>query len=69
MVEPLSEPISPELALVDPVLAEAARAALPEEPWKAFLPAPTLAGVHCCAESSTIAPVSAPSARINVALT
>jgi hypothetical protein len=40
VVEPLSEPISPELALVDPVLAEAARAALPEEPWKAFLPAP-----------------------------
>jgi hypothetical protein len=37
---PLLEPISPELALVDPVLAEAARAALPEEPWEAFLPAP-----------------------------
>jgi hypothetical protein len=34
------EPISPELALVDPVLAEAARAALPEEPWRAFIPAP-----------------------------
>ncbi|HET9673630.1 MAG TPA: hypothetical protein VFP31_02390 [Gaiellaceae bacterium] len=46
-MEPLSEPISPELALVDPVLAEAARAALPEEPWKAFIPAP-------------VAPVAAP---------
>ncbi len=29
----LLEPISPELALVDPCLAAAARAALPDEPW------------------------------------
>jgi hypothetical protein len=34
------ESISPELALVDPELAEAARAALPERPWEAFLPPP-----------------------------
>jgi hypothetical protein len=34
------EPLSPELALVSPELAEAARAALPERPWEAFLPGP-----------------------------
>jgi hypothetical protein len=50
VVDLRQEPLSPELALVDPVLAEAARAALPEEPWKAFLPPP--------------APVPAPVARV-----
>jgi hypothetical protein len=34
-------PLSPELALVDPELAAAARAALAERPWEAFVPLPT----------------------------
>jgi len=34
-----TEPISPELALVSPELAEAARARLPDRPWEAFLSA------------------------------
>jgi hypothetical protein len=34
------EPISPELVLVDPELAERARASLPEEPWLSFIPPP-----------------------------
>jgi hypothetical protein len=34
------EPLSPELALVSPELAERARATLPERPWEAFLPDP-----------------------------
>ena len=32
--------LSPELVLVSPELAEAARAGLPDRPWEAFLPAP-----------------------------
>jgi hypothetical protein len=32
--------ISPELVLVCPELAEQARAALPDQPWEAFLPRP-----------------------------
>ena len=32
------EPISPELALVSPELAAAARRALPDRPWEAFAP-------------------------------
>jgi hypothetical protein len=36
----LGEPISPELVSVDPELAATARAALPEEPWQMFIPAP-----------------------------
>jgi hypothetical protein len=32
-----TEPISPELALVDPVAAAAARAALPDRPWEEIL--------------------------------
>jgi hypothetical protein len=36
----MGEPISPELVSVDPELAAAARAALPEEPWQMFTPAP-----------------------------
>ena len=36
----MGEPISPELVSVDPELAAAARAALPEEPWQMFSPAP-----------------------------
>ena len=35
---PLAEPLSPELALVSPELAVAARAALADRPWEAFLP-------------------------------
>ncbi len=34
-----TEPISPELVLVSPELAAIARAALPDRPWEAFLPA------------------------------
>jgi hypothetical protein len=34
----LPEPISPELALVAPDVADAARAALPDRPWEAFAP-------------------------------
>ena len=34
------EPLSPELALVSPELAAAARARLPERPWEAFAPPP-----------------------------
>jgi hypothetical protein len=34
----VTAPISPELALVCPELAEEARAALPDRPWEAFLP-------------------------------
>jgi hypothetical protein len=34
----LGEPISPELALVSPELADAARALLPERPWERFVP-------------------------------
>lgn len=33
------DPISPELALVSPDLAQRARAELPDRPWEAFLPA------------------------------
>lgn len=36
----MGEPISPELVSVDPELAATARAALPEEPWQMFIPAP-----------------------------
>jgi hypothetical protein len=36
----MDEPISPELVSVDPELAATARAALPEEPWQMFIPAP-----------------------------
>src|SRR5687767_6037351 len=36
----MGEPISPELVSVDPELAAAARAALPEEPWQMLTPAP-----------------------------
>ena len=35
---PFAEPLSPELALVSPELAVAARAALADRPWEAFLP-------------------------------
>lgn len=35
----MGEPISPELVSVDPELAATARAALPEEPWRMFVPA------------------------------
>lgn len=35
---PLAEPLSPELALVSPELGAAARAALADRPWEAFLP-------------------------------
>ena len=38
-VVPYAEPISPELVLVSPELAAMARAALPDRPWEAFLPA------------------------------
>ena len=34
----MTTPISPELALVSPELADGARAALPDRPWEAFLP-------------------------------
>jgi hypothetical protein len=34
----VTTPISPELVLVSPDLAESARAALPDTPWEAFLP-------------------------------
>ena len=34
----VAEPLSPELALVSPELAVAARAALADRPWEAFLP-------------------------------
>src|SRR5829696_7321278 len=40
MDDPRFEPISPELVLVDPELAERARASLPEEPWRSFIPTP-----------------------------
>jgi hypothetical protein len=33
-------PISPELVLVSPELAEQARAALPDRPWELFVPSP-----------------------------
>ena len=33
-------PLSPELALVDPDLAAAARAGLADRPWEAFVPLP-----------------------------
>ena len=35
---PLTEPITPELALVSPELSASARAALPDRPWEMFLP-------------------------------
>jgi hypothetical protein len=59
-VDPRQEPLSPELALVDPALAEAARAALPAEPWKAFLPAPPPAPMAVAAPA---APAAAPVAE------
>jgi hypothetical protein len=34
----MREPLSPELALVSPELAEAARLLLPDRPWEAFAP-------------------------------
>ena len=42
---PFAEPISPELALVSPELAAAARAALPDRPWEAFLPTADVAAL------------------------
>ena len=47
MSEP--EPISPELALVAPELAAAARAALPDRPWEAFAPPRTRAELRLAA--------------------
>jgi hypothetical protein len=58
MVDPRHEPLSPELALVDPALAAAVRASLPAEPWKAFLP--ELAPVPAVATVPAPAAVSAP---------
>jgi hypothetical protein len=42
IVKASSEPISPELVLVSPELAERVRAELPERPWEAFASAPAV---------------------------